>query len=407
MKSKFSQIVSKYLFTYGSVGIPGIGTFSISESSSGFTLKNHVISPPTRMVDFSEEISDEEGLVKYLKNNHDYSRKDAEKKISEYSKKFLNDLLNYGVANIPGIGKLNKYANGEFVFEPAKEYLITSNYMLPEIKLTPIDNTAVVKELNPTPKAAPVRPVPTAATAAAFLGATQDPIKKPAPIKPIADPKPAVEAKPLAEVKAKAPVVKPEIKQPAPIEKKPLVKKEPVVSTPIRKEPTPIVYEEEPGFWKTWKWPILLLLGIIGLSVFGVKCAKDLFSGETSLGEKFTEATQKITGDSKAAELSIDDYLKDKPNLQKYAKFLTKEIVDEGCVIIVGTFDKPRNVIRMKDRLARAGLSPYTESHNGLTRVGVLFPCQEHDLEGYIDTLRSSFNRDAWYLKPQMDVAKK
>jgi len=176
MKSKFSEIVSKYLFTYGSVAVPGIGTFAISDSSSGFKLENDILIPPTKMVGFSEEIVDGDGLVKYLKTNHGYSRKDADKKISEYSKKFLNDLLNYGVANIPGIGQLSKYANGEIVFEPAKEYLITSNYMLPEIKLTPITggksiDIASNQPTIATPKSIPPKvAVPTAATTAAFLG---------------------------------------------------------------------------------------------------------------------------------------------------------------------------------------------------------------------------------------------
>ena len=417
MKSKFSEIVSKYLFTYGSVGIPGIGTFLISESSSGFKLENDILSPPTRMVDFSEDITDEEGLVKYLKANHGYSRKDAEKKISEYSKKFLNDLLNYGVANIPGIGRLSKYANGEIVFDPAKEYLITTNYMLPELKLTPLSGIASTSEkvtpkvVTPTPpKASPVVPVaaalavPSAATAEAFLGDKTTPKPEPKVVKPTPVEKPAIVKKdPSVEVKKE---VKP---VPKPIAKpKPIVKKEPVVTTPIKKVPEKIVYEEERGFWSEWKWPILVGLAFLALSILCVKCYKTYLGGEGSgIKGKLTEAKNMVTGKGNEAEANVEDYLKDKPKLQKYAKFLTKEIVDEGCIIVVGTFKRARNVIKMKDKLIRAGLSPFTEPYNGMTRVGVLFPCEEHDLEGYIDTLRRSFDKNAWYLSPRMDVAKK
>lgn len=368
------------------------------------------------MVDFSEVITDEEGLVKYLKANHGYSRKDAEKKISEYSKKFLNDLLNYGVANIPGIGRLSKYANGEIVFDPAKEYLITSNYMLPELKLTPIsgigstsDKLTPKVESKPAPKANPIAPVaaalavPTAATTAAFLGDKTTPkpelkVEKPTSI----DKTPIVKKDPPVQVnKEVKPIPKPVAKP------KPIVKKEPVVTTPIKKVPERIVYEDERSFWSEWKWPILVGLAFLGLSILCVKCYKTYLGGDSGIADTLAEAKNMVTGKSKEAEANVDDYLKDKPKLQKYAKFLTKEIVDEGCVIVVGTFKRARNVIKMKDKLMRAGLSPYTEPHNGMTRVGVLFPCEEHDLEGYIDTLRRSFDNDAWYLSPRMDVAKK
>lgn len=407
MKSNLSDIVSKYLFSYGQVSIPGIGTFSISDSSSGFKLENDVLTPPTRMVDFSEDIADQDGLVKYLKNNHGHSRKEAEKAIADYSKRFLNDLLNYGVANIPGIGRLSKYASGEIVFDPAKEYLITSNYMLPEIKLTPIDDTGVAKEIET--KKSPVVPiaaaaVPAAAAAAAFI--------KPAETKP-AETKVAKPA-PIA-TKPAPPVEKPATKfqldkdfKPTP-KSTPPTKKEPVVSTPIKKTPPPVVYEEERSFFSEWKWPIIIGLIFLGLTTIGIKTCQKYVGGEGMSIPNPLAAVTKKDGDNKEekTEVSLEEYLKDKPKLQKYAKYLTKKIVDDGCVIIVGTFRRSRNVIRMKDKLMRAGLSPYTESHQGMTRVGVLFPCEDHDLEEYIHTLRKSFDKSAWYLSPRMVVARK
>lgn len=410
MKSKFSEIVSKYLFSYGSVAVPGIGTFSISDSSSGFKLENDVITPPTKMIEFSETISEEGGLVKYLKNNHGYSKKDAEKKISEYSKKFLNDLLNYGVANIPGIGQLSKYANGEIVFDPAKEYLITSNYMLPALQLTPLGSSPVTTE-QPAPEAskpiaAAAAAIPTAATTAAFLGAEN----KPAPTPPVTPPAPVEVEKPAPVAEVKKPVTVVEPKKPAPVapltkETKPLVKKEPVVSKPIAKIPEPIHYPEERGFFSEWKWIILALLGLIALSIFGVKCfSKYIGGGDNAITESIENVKSTITGESSEKSPDLEEYLKDKPKLQKYAKYLTMEIVETGCIIIVGTYNKSRNVIRMKDKIRRAGLDPYTELHNGLTRVGVIFPCKDHDLVEYIGTLRKSFDNGAWYLSPRMDV---
>lgn len=416
MKSNLSDIVSKYLFSYGSVAIPGIGTFSISDSSSGFKLEDNVLIPPTRMVDFSEEVSNEDALIKYLKNNHGYSRKEAEKTISDYSKRFLNDLLNYGVANIPGIGRLSKYASGEIVFDPAKEYLITSNYMLPKLKLTPIDNTGVVKELLPKSTPAVSKPavaaiagaVPTAATAAAFLG-NNTPEQKPAsaPVvkqttePPVAKPEPVTEIK--KEIKPTSKVESPPKVTQTP-KAEPIVKEKPVVSTPIKSTPPPVHYEEERSFWSEWKWPLILGLLLFAASIFGIKMCKKYTSGEgINISNPISDLTDKVMGKDEAEE-SIDDYLKDKPKLQKYADVLTKKIVDEGCVIIVGTFKKSRNVVRMKDRILRAGLDPYTEVHQGLNRVGVLFKCEDHDLEEYITTLRKAFGKEAWFLNPPLDV---
>jgi len=153
---------------------------------------------------------------------------------------------------------------------------------------------------------------------------------------------------------------------------------------------------------------LLTLLGLVGLSILCYQCYNTYIAGDGgSVKDKLAQAKDKLTGNESVKEVAIEDYLKDKPKLQKYAKFLTKDIVDKGCVIIVGTFKSARNTIRMKDRLRRAGLSPYTEQYKGMTRVGVLFPCQDHDLEGYIDTLRREINNGAWYLSPRMDVARK
>ncbi len=402
MKINLSDIVSKYLFTYGSVCIPGIGTFTISDSSAGFKLENDVLTPPTKMVEFLEEMKDEDSLVKYLKNNHGQSRKEAEKKISDYSKKFLNDLLNYGVADIPGIGKLSKYASGEIVFDPAKEYLITANYMLPELKLTPIDNTGVVKDL--TPQKAPKAPlaaaaIPTAATTAAFLGDKNLEAKKPQPT--------LSKTTTTPEVTKTAPIVesKKEIKPPQ--KPAPVVKKDPVVSVPKKTPPPPVVYDDEPSLFKVWFWPLVWILGLGALLFFGIK-ACNKYVGEDGIKISNPLADKGVVkGSTDKAVDTLEDYLKKNPNMQKYASHLTKEIVDDGCVVIVGTFKKSRNVIRMKDRLVRAGLDPYTEMHQGMTRVGVIFPCEDHDLVGYIDTLRKSIDTRAWYLSPRMDVARK
>jgi len=147
---------------------------------------------------------------------------------------------------------------------------------------------------------------------------------------------------------------------------------------------------------------------LLGLLTFGVKMCQKYVGGEGLSISNPLASDKTEDGDTKVeAEVSIEDYLQDKPKLQKYAKHLTKKILDDGCVIIVGTFKRSRNVIRMKDKLMRAGLSPYTESHQGMTRVGVLFQCEEHDLEDYIHTLRRSFDKGAWYLSPRMDVAKR
>lgn len=418
MKSKFSEIVSKYLFSYGSVAVPGIGTFSISDSSSGFKLEGDVLTPPTRMIDFSEHIGEEDdGLVKYLKTNHGYGRKDAEKKISDYSKKFLNDLLNYGVANIPGIGQLSKYANGEIVFDPAKEYLITSNYMLPELTLTPLGSSPKVVETKPTPApksiisapAAAAAAIPTAATTAAFLGKPEKTVPvQPATTPPVAKPTPVVQkAEPITPPKKYQ--LPTEVKKPVPVkpiqkEVKPLVKKEPVTK-PIAKTPPPVYYDDEPGFFGEYKWILLTILGLIGLSILGVKCFGKYFGGEGNVvTEKIAEAKSAITGKDTKADFDLDKYLADKPKLEKYKKYLTQEVIETGCIVIVGTYNRPRNVLRIKDEIVKKGLEPYTETHNGMTRVGVRFPCADHDLVDYIKGLRKSFDRGAWYLSPRMDV---
>lgn len=385
MDKNIPDIVSQCLFTFGKVVIPGFGTFSISDSSSGFVLKDDVLKPPAQLVEFSEDTDGEEILINFLQTKHFYPQADAENAVNNYSKSLLNSLLNYGTVDISKIGRLTKLSNNEIVFDPNEDFINFDNYALPTLKLSPIDR-GVTTKVEEAPSI-----VPAAATVAAF---TPEVPKEDVKFTPAANEEVKKEVAPVVEAPKK------EINEV--VKEKTEVKK--TVTEVIKEVPPPINYDDEPTFVRSFCLPITALFVVAALA-FGFW--KGCYQGKQATA--VTEITDSNTVDSEGKvpeTTNLEGWIKDNPKLEKYADALTEQNMKDGCIIIVGSFSKSRNAVKMKDRLIRGGYSPYSEVHNGFTRVGILFPCEEHDLAGYMDTIRRNYDRGAWYLSPELDVAR-
>lgn len=71
---------------------------------------------------------------------------------------------------------------------------------------------------------------------------------------------------------------------------------------------------------------------------------------------------------------------------------------DQPCVIVVGAFKNAINVKLMKKKIAAKGYKSFSSSFNGLTRVGVVYNCNQTDPEKFKSKVQKIFNADAWNL---------
>jgi predicted transcriptional regulator len=68
------------------------------------------------------------------------------------------------------------------------------------------------------------------------------------------------------------------------------------------------------------------------------------------------------------------------------------------CIIITGAFKSAKYQNLMIERLKENGYDVFTEKKGRLTRVGLQFECHEKDLEKYLQAVRETLDKDAWYL---------
>lgn len=68
------------------------------------------------------------------------------------------------------------------------------------------------------------------------------------------------------------------------------------------------------------------------------------------------------------------------------------------CVIITGAFKSTKYRDLMIERLRANGYDIFSEKKGKLTRVGIQFECHEKDLEKYLQAIRDTLDKEAWYL---------
>lgn len=88
---------------------------------------------------------------------------------------------------------------------------------------------------------------------------------------------------------------------------------------------------------------------------------------------------------------------------EAYQHLLTEEILNEGCLIVVGSFANHTNASQRLQEINNMGyetiIVPYQESF----RVTIKFDCTLHNLKSYLLYIQSELHANAWYLSPQVD----
>lgn len=97
----------------------------------------------------------------------------------------------------------------------------------------------------------------------------------------------------------------------------------------------------------------------------------------------------------------IDTTLTHEHHTNKYGQIIPSS---NECVIITGSLHKESNINRMRDKLSSSGYELYEESFHDLTRIGLVFSCEDTDLNIFIQEVRKNVSEKAWYLDPELTV---
>ena len=93
----------------------------------------------------------------------------------------------------------------------------------------------------------------------------------------------------------------------------------------------------------------------------------------------------------KMEKISLDELIKMAPELQK--------AFDKSCIIITGSFVKRHNAARMIKLLVDKGYTPYSERYGRFHRTGVIFDCEKNSLYEFLRILRKDIDKESWVLK--------
>ena len=383
MKLDIPYYIRQVLREQRKVYIPGIGTFQLDHMYSIFNDDKTVLSPPVLKVSFNETESDDDSLLKYILDTGLTTEAKARKKIEQYTEAAFNKLLNVDSFVIEGVGKLVKKEEQDKVgFEPHISELTREFSDLPSLSLTPISRIQ-----EQVPSAQIVGAVPIVEESGTFLprillfsllfiglfflgkylynSYNSQPEEELTEIPIVEDEQEQIAISDSSEKELELryeeidelidPVKEKEIvdSEQATESKMPKEKIDPkqsaIIEEPVVAEPQKDVPKEEP--------------------------------------------------EAKTVAPPIEE-VKNSP-VNKYA-----DIIPESgeCIIVVGSFIKSLNAIKMTSLLERKGYSVYRSEYKGFTRIGIRYECSNEDLEAYLKNIRNKVSKKAWYLDPDLDV---
>ncbi len=359
-----NDIIS-YIFTEKQLSLPGLGTLYLKQSSASRTPSKRKIFGPKfdiqlKDVDYNTELNS--AFYQFVANKHNKKVNQIEDEIHKYSISLLNNLANFGEATINNLGVFKRINdNLQFEFSPIFQELLKESY--PDLPLLLIDRNQNKKNI--------------------IAGTTKNEIHS--------------------------------------------------QNESIRKKE-----HHKPS----WIFPLIVLT----LLSLGFVCLMYCLSGvipddnsrkETSNKQNYTQVTTKIDTSAKnrindtitkaksdstiksqtqnSADIENEEIDKttDDINVLSENRDLEKislaELIDLGdslknsfnksCIIIVGSFKRRSNSIRMKNRLVKSNFTPYVEKYGKFYRTGVVFDCNEKPLYAFLKELRDSIDKDSWVLK--------
>ncbi len=391
MKLDIPYYIRQVLREQRMVHIPGIGTFRLNQSAASFNDDKTIISPPSLSISFDDSDSNDDSLLKYILDTGLLTEAKAKKKIEQFTQSAFNKLLNVDSFLIDGIGTIVKRAGQEKVEFEANLSEFTREFSdLTSLNLTPIARMA---DQEPLAVAADAKPeiedsgsffprillLSLLLIALWFIG---------------------------AEV-YKSYFNKPE------------GEKTEVITKDVDAQATNLDEDNEKNLEQQYEE--------IDELIDPLNKEDDNQTGDTKLSEELNNLSEQT--EPEAVETKVDDAdATNTPDAQEDSNNTTanesdsETVVSKGnsepssnkyaniipesgeCIIVVGSFIKSLNAIKMVSLLERKGYKVYQSEYKGYKRVGLKYECIDEDLEAFLHDIRKKISKRAWYLDPSLDV---
>jgi len=349
-KIEIPKLILDHLLQYGNTSILGLGTLFFDNHSAYFSDDKSQIFPPSNTLLFKDRVHDTDQFAHYVANRLGINPVKALEKVDKYAQSLINNLLNFGRAEIPSIGTFVKEDGKLISFEQEKGEINSEFFGLTPVKLKPIQFYKSGETAN-TEMA-----VSTANMAARSNTATT-----------------------IAVSDTAAPSYN---------------------------------YNDDDD--SSWLKPLLWILGLLLLSALAYKGCQSYMTNQSQKPPvEIVDDVKSSVGDNddKDGKGSDGQNGKNVVNGSADSKDTTADTTDKvkaptECVIILGAYESARNAMKMSTKISQLGYKPYEEYFDTMdvTRVGFKFDCSEKDLRDFMYEVRKEIAPDAWYLVPRITV---
>lgn len=374
MKINFAETIREVLDDRNPVTIAGLGTIVLEQVSASFGDQRETMLPPRMRMRFSEKQTPNRPILKWLAQKYNINQKEAEKALKQFSENVLNAFVNYGKVNVPGVAYLYKNTDQTINCEGDKSFLQLFYSDLPKVPIQ------IFKEsLSSTVSVGPVSQSKEAGIEESIVAIkkTEPSIDKPEKKDNTIHSK-VIMNQNLDEVKSKYADV-------------------------WNADKKYNHYDDENGCgFVSILIMFLALMAVLLFSYYGCNKLMELTSTKDDVHAIVDKDSTDFTIDTSIDNFDLDSI--SGQDLVDSMALIPADIRPDRCVIITGVFGKARNVLKMQDILSRDGYEVYKEVNGGMTRIGIIFNCQNIDLVEYLQNIRRSYSAKAWYLRPELYV---
>lgn len=343
-KIEIPKLILDHLLQYGNTSILGLGTLYYQYHSAFFSKDKSQILPPSNTLLFKDSLEGTDQFINYVSHRLGINEQKATDKVDKYAQVIVNNLLNYGKADISSIGQFTKEEGSDIRFFQNYGEVNSEFFGLVPVDVKPIQ---FFKEgdTNIAPMAVSTESVPNRTV--------------------------------------------------------PITKSDTVTSTP---SPNYNYNDDDEG---SWLKPLLWIFGLVLLSALLYKGCERQSSSKVSNAQKENlavkvEESKDTTINTGGLAAKEDTSIHQ--GAQEERKVNNNRPTE--CVIILGAFESARNAMKMSTKVSQLGYIPYEEYFDTMdvTRVGFKFDCSEKDLRDFMLEVRKDLAKDAWYLVPRITV---
>jgi len=176
-------------------------------------------------------------------------------------------------------------------------------------------------------------------------------------------------------------------------------------NTSIKTSHTPQINtaeESEYSNFSKWLLPLCIIVSGTFLLAF---LARGCFTNQSDEEKKVnSQDILEVADDDIAPFEELDTTrLFNHPQLEKYKDVLTTDVINKGCMIVVGSFKNQENARRMEERVLTEGYSTLVQVNDNRSRVVVTFDCLEKDLIDFLKEIQENVSPKSWYLSPRFE----